>query len=273
VNRLEVTKLPDYSFLRGIAYQDVVRLRLLSSEEKKKRKWGDPDVEIRSLWYKNINIAINRTPSEYITRAVANQKFFTTDGRKLSSRFLKTNKNYIVTSKLNNIPVYVLPPSGKHIIYTINGQDLPQDVYTVFASDDENHIIFEIPVTLKHKYFKIMIRLTESTKDLKKRVRRYDTAAEDRKEAQYRVVAMAVDKRSNQKLGYIVSYLQETGEYKEQFCSMKKIVELLENNNIRNMKIVKNMHGQKEESLIYGRLIELPTHFIDMSKQQQKKNK
>lgn len=262
---LELTKCPEYSFLRGIACRDIVQLRILSLDEKKQRKWGEPDVEIKSLWFKNMNLSLTGSSSEYITRTVANQRFSTSDGKKLSTRFLRANKKYIVYSELPNIPVYIITPSTNQVKYTINGREVPGGVYILFIKDGDS-LVFETPIFLKPFYFKRMIRLLETPKQLAKRIRRYDTAVEDKRQAQYRVVAMAVDKKSALKLGYILSFIQEDGVFKEKFFNINKVYELLENNNIRNMHLRRNVTGNLEEVLTYGRLIELPTHFIEVTK-------
>lgn len=263
--QLEVTKLPEYAFLRGVAVKDVVQLRLLSNAEKKSRKWGEPDVEIKSMWFKNVNLQQRKTVIEYVSRDVANNKFYTSDGKKLKARFLRANQRYIVTSDLDNIPVYVLEPSGKKVVYLLNGKEVPKDTYLVFVGNG-NNILFDAPVCLKAKYFNRMIQLKETSKDLAARVRRYDTAVEDRKQAQYRVVANVLDKNTFKKLGYILSFIDESGKNREKFYSLGKILKLLESNNIRNMKMTRGMKGDLQESLTYGRLVELPTHFMDSSK-------
>lgn len=262
---LELTKCPEYSFLKGIACRDIVQLRLLSLDEKKNRKWGDPDVEIKSLWFKNYNLATSGTSVEYITRTIANQRFVTTEGKKLSTRFLRVNKKYMVYSELPNISVYVITPSTSNVTYTINDKKVPEGVYVVFLKDGDS-LLFETPIFLKQSYFKRMIKLKETPKQLAKRIRRYDTALEDKRQAQYRVVAMAIESQSFTKVGYILSYMQEDGTFKEKLFNMNKVFELLENNNIRNMHLKRNFAGQLEEVLTYGRLIELPTHFINLEK-------
>lgn len=263
---LELTKCPEYSFLRGIACRDIVQLRLLSLDEKKNRKWGDPDVEIKSLWFKNYNLATNGNSVEYITRAIANQKFVTTEGKKLNTRILRADKKYMVYSNLPRVPVYVITPSTSNVTYTINNKKVPEGVYVVFIKDGDS-LLFEAPIFLKPSYFKRMIKLLETPKQLAKRIRRYDTALDDKREAQYRVVAMAIDTSSFIKIGYILSYMQEDGTFKEKLFNMKKVFELLENNNIRNMHLKRNFVGQLEEVLTYGRLIELPTHFVNLEKE------
>lgn len=263
VTRIDIMKLPDYVFIKGIACKDVVQLRILSAEEKKGRKWGEPDVEIKSMWYRSTQKVM------YVTRKEASGKFFLPNGNKLSTSFLKANQKYIVTSPLDNIPVHVLAPSGKKVIYTLNGKDLPTDMYLVFVTYNKT-IMLSCPVLLKPDMFMRMITLKESPKEVTARIRRYDTATEDRKNAQYRVVAVALDKQTYKKLGYIVSYLQDTGKYKEQLCTMQNLVPLLESNNVRNMRIVKDMSGNRQEELTYGRLIELPTHYVSLASKDKK---
>lgn len=259
VSRVDIMKLPDYAYMRGVASKDIVQIRLLSTKEKKARKWGEPDVEVKSVWFRHV-----AKGGEYITRKEANERFYMPDGRKLSTNFLRANQKYMVTADLGNIPVYVLAPSGKNVIYTVNGKDLPNNMFLVFVMQN-NNILFSCPIILKKDFFMRMVVLKETPKDVVARVRRYDTATEDRKDAQYRVVAVALDKATFKKVGYIVSFKQENGGYKEQLCTMKNLVTLLESNNIRNMKIVKDLSGKRKEELTYGRLIELPTHFVQMN--------
>lgn len=255
---VDIMKIPDYAFMQGVACKDVVQLRILSSEEKKGRKWGEPDVEVKSMWYKNANKVM------YITRKEAGAKFYLPNGNKLSTSFLKANQKYIVTADLDNIPVHVLAPSGKKAKYMLNGKELPDNVYLVFVTYNGT-LMLSSPLLLKPEMCIRMITLKESSKTVAARIRRYDTATEDRKNAQYRVVAVAVDKQNYKKVGYILSFMQESGKYKEQLCSMQSLVPLLENNNVRNMRIVKDMSGKRQEELTYGRLIELPTHYINTS--------
>ena len=111
VSRVDIMKLPDYAYMRGVASKDIVQIRLLSTKEKKARKWGEPDVEVKSVWFRHV-----AKGGEYITRKEANERFYMPDGRKLSTNFLRANQKYMVTADLGNIPVYVLAPSGKNVI-------------------------------------------------------------------------------------------------------------------------------------------------------------
>lgn len=267
VSRLEITSMPNYVFLKGIAKRDVVKLRLLSKKEKKGRKWGDPDVECISLWYKLANKMTKGTSVEYITRTQASSLFNNIEPdkkgniRKFDARVLSSSKSKYVTSDLNNFPVMVLePPSNKSVIYTLNGKDLPRNSYIVFVLQD-NKILFDCPVILEPRFFVAMIELQETSKDLKKRIMRYRTASEDRKDAQYRVVAKIADRQTFKEIGFMLSYIDENGKNRESMFTMKQIEQLLEKNNIRNLRYVSGMHGNKELELTYGRLIELPTHF------------
>lgn len=268
VSKLEITTLPEYAFLKGVAKRDVVKLRLLSRQEKKDRKWGEPDVECVSLWYKLANQMTKGTAKEYITRKQASSMFYNMEPdkkgqiRKFDARVLSSNKAKYVTSELSNIPVVVLEPStSKYVVYTLKGKELPKKAYVVFALDENKKILFDFPVILEPKFFVSMIELKETSVELKDRIMRYRTATEDRKEAQYRVVANIVDRNTYKHLGYMLSYIDEKGKNRESMFTMKQIEQLLESNNIRNMRYSTGMHGSKELELTYGRLIELPTHF------------
>lgn len=273
VINVEITNFPDYVYLKGIAKRDIIQLRLLSKEEKKGRKWGEPDVECISLWYKNYNIATKGTPVEYITRKSASDMFYQIKPdnkgniKKFDSRVLTSSKKKYVTANLPGIPVLVLEPTkSKSKVYTLNGQPLPKNKYLVFLLNENNQIMYDCPLFLSPKFFVAMIELNETSDEVKNRIMRYKTASSDRKDAQYRVVAKAIDKYTYVDVGFILSYIDDKNRNRESIFTMDKIEKLLESNNIRNMKYEKAMHNKKDLVLTYGSMKELPTHFVDTRK-------